>query len=100
MTTSSFPRERDQDREIKRERSRERDQEREIKREREQEQKENQKIYFALPNRLFFFMLASVKKSIFFTLKLLFFTLELLFFHARLIFFALEAAAHKKVIPA
>jgi hypothetical protein len=34
---------------------------------------------FSLPNRLFF-MLASVKKSVFFTLKLLFFTLELLFF--------------------
>jgi hypothetical protein len=34
---------------------------------------------FSLPNRLFF-MLASVKKSLFFTLKLLFFMLELLFF--------------------
>jgi hypothetical protein len=34
---------------------------------------------FSLPNRLFF-MLASVKKSLLFTLKLLFFTLELLFF--------------------
>jgi hypothetical protein len=37
------------------------------------------KKYFSLPNRLFF-MLASLKKSLFFTLKLLFFTLELLFF--------------------
>jgi hypothetical protein len=35
--------------------------------------------YFSLPNRLFF-MLASVKKSLFFTLELLFLTLELLFF--------------------
>jgi hypothetical protein len=37
-------------------------------------------------------MLASVKKSLFYTLKLLFFTLELFFF-------TLEGAARKKVIP-
>jgi hypothetical protein len=46
--------------------------------------------YFSLSNRLFY-MLDSVKNSIFFTLKFFFFTLELLFF-------TLEGAAGKKVI--
>jgi hypothetical protein len=40
--------------------------------------RENMFKVFSLPNRLFF-MLASVKKSIFFLLKLLFFTLDYFF---------------------
>jgi hypothetical protein len=53
----------------------------------------------SLPNQLFF-MLASVKKSIIFKLKLLFFNAEITFFTLELLFFTLDAAAWKKVIPA
>jgi hypothetical protein len=55
--------------------------------------------HFSLPNRLFF-MLASVKKSLFFTLKLLFFTLELLFFTLHRPAWKKGIRAWKKVIQA
>jgi hypothetical protein len=44
---------------------------------------------FSLTNRLFL-TLGSVKKSIFFTLKILFFTLQLLFFTLQSLFFTQE----------